>query len=67
VAQVQYTVFVTANGPVRITISPALDTSVIQSEHKIEDETINNLLAQTLAKKKKKNKKRSGGKSTATA
>ncbi|KAI9591973.1 proliferation-associated protein 2G4-like protein [Syncephalis fuscata] len=65
VAQIQYTVFVTANGPVRITSTPALDTAVIQSEQKIEDEEINALLAQTLAKKKKKNKKRSGKSTTA--
>ncbi|RKP05237.1 proliferation-associated protein 2G4-like protein, partial [Thamnocephalis sphaerospora] len=67
VAQFQYTVFVTANGPVRITTSP-FDEAAVKSEKQVEDETVKELLAQSVAaKKKKKNKKRSGKSAAAAA
>eukprot|EP00124_Ichthyophonus_hoferi_P000790 Ihof_evm17s32 gene=Ihof_evmTU17s32 len=47
VAQVKFTVLVGAKGTLRIT-DPSIDLSIIKSEHSIQDEEINALLAQEL-------------------
>jgi len=53
VAQFKYTLLLTANGPVKITGIP-FDTSLFQSEHKITDKDLLELLATDLKPKKKK-------------
>jgi hypothetical protein len=57
VAQFKSTAIISKNGIVRIT-SPVFDASAYKSEYKIEDEKLNEVLAEELGSKKKANKKK---------
>lgn len=61
VAQFKFTTLLMPNGPMRITGLP-FDADQYESEHKIEDEEINKILASSASRKSNKKKKKKAAK-----